>query len=91
MANTRSAEKRVRQSEKARKRNAAIRSTVRTAVKKVRKALEQNDVQAAQELLRAATRTIDKAHSKGVLKTNTARRKISRLARAVAAKAAGSQ
>lgn len=88
MANTRSAEKRVRQSEKARKRNAAIRSTVRTAVKKVRKALEQNDTAAASELLRLATRTIDKAHTKGVLKANTARRKISRLARAVAAKAA---
>lgn len=84
MANTPSAQKRVRQSEKARKRNAAIRSTFRTAVKKVYRALEQNDASAANDLLRQATRTIDKAKTKGVLKANTARRKISRLSRAVA-------
>lgn len=90
MANTPSALKRVRQSEKARKRNASIRSTFRTAVKKVRLALEQDKIEEANELLRKATRTIDKAKTKGVLKANTARRKISRLARAVAQKAAAS-
>ena len=87
MPNTRSAEKRVRTSEKRRQRNAAIRSTVRTATKKVLKALEQGDVAAAAELLRQATSRIDKAKSKGVLKANTARRKISRLARRVAQQA----
>lgn len=84
MANTRSAEKRVRTSEIARKRNAAIRSTVRTATKKVLQALQQGDASAAGELLRQATRSIDKAKTKGVLKANTAKRKVSRLARAVA-------
>ena len=47
-------------------------------------------IEEANELLRKATRTIDKAKTKGVLKANTARRKISRLARAVAQKAAAS-
>lgn len=88
MANTPSALKRVRQSEQARQRNAAVRSTFRTAVKKVHLALEQGDAAAASDLLRQATRSIDKAKTKGVLKANTAKRKISRLARAVAQKSA---
>lgn len=90
MANTRSAEKRVRTSEQARQRNAAIRSTVRTATKKVRQALDRGDAAAAGQLLREATRTIDKAKTKGVLKANTAQRKVSRLAKAVAQKTAQS-
>lgn len=88
MANTKSAEKRMRQSEEARLRNASIRSTVRTAVKKVRVALDQNDTAKVEDLLRMATRTIDKAKTKGVLKANTASRKVGRLMKAVQAKVA---
>lgn len=85
MANTKSAIKRNRQAEAARIRNNSIRSQVRTAVKKVRTAIEANDTANVQELLRAATRTIDKAATKGVVKANAASRKISRLTKAVTA------
>jgi len=85
VANTKSAIKRNRQAEAARIRNNSIRSQVRTAVKKVRTAIEANDTANVQELLRAATRTIDKAATKGVVKANAASRKISRLTKAVTA------
>lgn len=83
MANTKSALKRNRQAETARLRNNSIRSQVRTAVKKVREALASSDSAKAQDLLRQATRTIDKAATKGVVKSAAASRKISRLAKAV--------
>jgi len=84
LANTRSAEKRNRQSEKRRARNQGVRTRVKTAVKKVRESLEQGELAAAQEAFLAAARVIDKASSKGVVHRNTASRKISRLAKAVA-------
>lgn len=83
MANTKSAEKRIRQADARRARNAAIRSTVRTAMKRVREAVARGDSAAATELLAKATRTIDKAAAKGVLKAGGASRRISRLAKAV--------
>lgn len=85
MANTKSALKRIRQAEVARARNASIRSSVRNAVKKVRVAIGSSDAAQAQELLRLATRSIDKAAAKGVLNARAASRKISRLAKAVSA------
>lgn len=88
MANTKSAIKRIRQAEEARVRNNSIRSKVRTSVKKVREAIAANDHATAQELLRQATRTIDKAATKGVVKSNAASRKISRLTKAVSASSA---
>ena len=84
MANTRSAEKRNRQSEKRRARNQGVRTRVKTAVKKVRESLEQGELAAAQQAFLAAARVIDKASSKGVVHRNTASRKIARLAKAVA-------
>ena len=84
MANTRSAEKHNRQSEKRRARNQGVRTRVKTAVKKVRESLEQGELAAAQQAFLAAARVIDKASSKGVVHRNTASRKISRLAKAVA-------
>jgi len=83
VANTKSALKRIRQAEVARARNASIRSSVRTAIKKVRVAVGSSDAAQAQELLRLATRSIDKAAAKGVLNARAASRKISRLAKAV--------
>ncbi len=88
MANTRSAEKRNRQTQKRRTRNVAVRSTVKTAVKKLREALDTGDAAAAKTALAAAERTLGKASSKGVLHKNAASRRISRLAHAVAQAAA---
>jgi len=85
VANTKSALKRIRQAEAARARNASIRSRVRTAIKKVRTAVDASDAAKAEELLRAATKTIDQAAAKGVLNARAASRKISRLAKAVSA------
>ena len=83
MANIKSAKKRNLTNEKRAIRNTAIRSGVKTAVKKVRVAVEAGDKEAAAAALLHATSVIDRARSKGVLKKNTAARKVSRLAQAV--------
>ena len=75
MANIKSAKKRIVVAETRAARNKAIRSKVKTFVKKVEAALL------------AATSEIDKATSKGVYHKNTASRKVSRLAKAVSAMA----
>lgn len=84
MANTASSEKRNRQSQKRRVRNTAVRSSVKTAVKKLREALGTGDAAAAKKALPAAEKAIASAASKGVMHKNAASRKISRLAHAVA-------
>ena len=81
MANTKSALKRMRQNEKRRLRNRAVRSKVRTAVKNAR--LAQGEGQ--RETVLEAIRTLDKAVTKGVVHRNTAARKKSALARRLAA------
>ena len=78
-----SAEKRHRQSLKRHARNQAIRSRVRTFVKRVRESIDAGNAAQASEQLGSATRALDKAVTKGVLHRNTAARKISRLNRAV--------
>lgn len=85
MANTKSAEKRNRQNIKARERNRAHRSTLRTAIKKLRAAVSSGDAAKAQELLPATLGVIDKTAQKKVIHTNTASRYKSRLAKKVAA------
>ena len=85
MANIKSAKKRILVNQTKADRNKAIRSSVRTAVKKVYTAIEAGDkaaAKAAKELL-AATAAIDKATSKGVYHKNYASRKVSRLSLAV--------
>ena len=89
MANTKSAEKRMRQSEKQRARNRADRATMRTAVKKVRGAIDAGDAQQAETLLKEAIAVIDRTVKKNVLHRNTGSRTKSRLTKAVRA-AAGS-
>jgi small subunit ribosomal protein S20 len=84
LANTRSAEKRNRQTQKRRARNQGVRTRVKTAVKAVRETLERGVLAPPQEAFKTAARVIDKASSKGVVHRNTASRKISRLAKAVA-------
>ncbi len=83
MANIKSAKKRILVNRTKAEKNKAIKSGVKTAVKKVNTAIEANDKAAAAEALLAATTTIDKATSKGVYHKNTASRKVSRLAQAV--------
>lgn len=83
MANIKSAKKRILVNRTKAARNKAIRSGVKTAVKKVTAAIEANDKDAAAKALVAATSTIDKAATKGVYHKNTASRKVSRLAQAV--------
>jgi len=77
--NIKSAAKRVRQSEKRRLRNKAIKTRTKTEIKKFLKALEEKDIQKAEELLRNAIKYIYKAKSKGVLHWRNAARKVSRL------------
>jgi small subunit ribosomal protein S20 len=81
VANTKSAKKRIRQSERRRIRNRGVRSKVRTAVKLARSAQGAEMRTTIEEAIRA----LDKAVSKGVLHRNTAARKKSALARRLAA------
>ncbi|MCD7715042.1 MAG: 30S ribosomal protein S20 [Lachnospiraceae bacterium] len=85
MANIKSAKKRILVSQKRHDKNKAIKSSVKTAMKKVEAAVAANDKAAAEAALLAATSTIDKAATKGVYHKNNAARKVSRLAKAVSA------
>lgn len=80
--------KRARQAEKRQLRNRAVMGTVRGAIKKVQAALEGKKADEATRSLREATAILSKAVSKGVLKRNTASRRVARLARRVNAVAA---
>ena len=83
MANIKSAKKRILVNQTKAARNKAIRSKVKTSIKKVDAAIAAGDKAAAQAALLAATTDIDKATSKCVYHKNTASRKVSRLAKAV--------
>jgi len=84
MANTKSAEKRMRQSAERRVRNRGAKGEMRTAIKKVRGALASGDAQAAQTALASAVQIIDRTSKKHVVHGNTAARTKSRLTKAVA-------
>lgn len=79
MANSAQARKRARQAETHRKRNAAQRSTFRTAIKKVLKAIRVGDKAAATEAYKAAVPIIDRSAGKGLMHANKAARHKSRL------------
>lgn len=79
MANSLSARKRARQSEKHRLRNASQRSHVRTAIKKVLAAIESGDKSAAESAFKVAAPAIDRSVSKGLMHRNKAARHKSRL------------
>ncbi len=83
MANIKSAKKRILVNQTKADRNKAIKSGVKTSIKKVYAAIDANDKSAAQEALTAATTALDKATTKGVYHKNTSSRKVSRLAQAV--------
>ena len=83
MANIKSAKKRIRTSEKKAAANKAVKSGVKTSIKKVHAAVEAGDKAAATEALKKATSSIERAASKGVLHKNNAANKVSKLARSV--------
>ncbi|GED87112.1 MULTISPECIES: 30S ribosomal protein S20 [unclassified Streptomyces] len=85
MANIKSQIKRNKTNEKARLRNKAVKSSLKTAIRKAREAAAAGDVQKATELQRAAARQLDKAVSKGVIHKNAAANKKSALATKVTA------
>jgi small subunit ribosomal protein S20 len=88
MANTKSAEKRNRQSQKRRVRNTAVRTGVKNVLKEAREAIRQADPKKAEAALRDAVRTLHRAATKGVLHPRNAARRIARLAHALAGKTA---
>ncbi|WP_281778368.1 30S ribosomal protein S20 [Helicobacter suis] len=79
MANHESAEKRIRQTTKRTERNRFYKTRIKNIVKAVRQAVEHNDLAKAQEAFKVANKELHKFVSKGVLKKNTASRKVSRL------------
>ncbi len=83
MANHKSAAKRARQSIKKNARNRSTKNAVRTWEKKLREAVVKKDAKGAQELLSTYVSKIGKAAAKGVVKTQTAARKVSRLSKYV--------
>lgn len=87
LANIKSAKKRILVTEVRTIRNKAIKSKVKTYVKKVEQAIANGDKTVAQAAFADAKKEIAKACSKGVFHKNTASRKVARLAKAVAAMA----
>ena len=79
MANIKSAKKRIKVIETKTARNKAIRSKVKTSIKKVEAAVAAKDAEAAKTALNAAISDISKAASKGIYHKNNAARKVSRL------------
>ncbi len=82
MPNIKSAKKRVLVAERNHAKNVAVKSRIKTAVKRVLEALK-DDTSKVQELLNYAYKLLDKSVSKGVLHKNTAARKKSRLTKHV--------
>lgn len=80
MANIKSQIKRIRTNELARLRNKSVKSALKTAVRRVRTAVDSGDKNAAQVELVAASRSLDKAVSKGVIHANQAANRKSALA-----------
>ncbi|MBW9206451.1 30S ribosomal protein S20 [Mumia sp. zg.B53] len=85
MANIKSQIKRNRQNERARERNKAVRSELKTVVRRFTDAIDAGNTDEAQQLARAATRKLDKAASKGVIHKNQAANRKSSIAKKSAA------
>ena len=83
MANIKSAKKRISVSRERAERNKAVKSGVKTAMKKVFSAVESGDKAAAAAELASATKVIEMAGSKGVYHKNNVARKVSRISKAV--------
>jgi small subunit ribosomal protein S20 len=83
MANSPQALKRARQSEKARTHNASLRSSLRTAIKKIQKAILTGDKSAAQAQFQASVSVLDRIADKKIIHKNKASRHKSRLSAAI--------
>lgn len=83
MPHTRSAKKRLRQTEKRRLRNRAIKKTTKTYIKRFLAAIETGTFEEAEKEFRLAVKRLDQTAAKGVLHKNTVARKKSQLARAL--------
>ncbi len=81
MANIKSQIKRIKTNEKARQRNKSVKSSVKTAIRKFREAAEAGEKDKAIELLRDASRKLDKAAGKGVIHANQAANKKAAMAK----------
>lgn len=85
MANIKSQIKRNRTNEKARQRNKAVKSSLKTAVRKFHTAVAAGDQEQATALAKEATRALDKAASKGVIHPNQAANRKSSISKQAAA------
>lgn len=85
MPNIKSAKKRLRQSLVRRARNRAVKSTLRTHIKKVRSEIEAGNVDEASAAFRTAQKALDQAAAKRVIHRNAAARVKSRLSAAILA------
>ncbi|MFT4234144.1 MAG: 30S ribosomal protein S20 [Microbacterium sp.] len=83
MANIKSQIKRIKTNEKARERNKAVKSELKTAVRRTREAVAAGDKAAAEKALQTASRKLDKAVSKGVIHKNQAANRKSGIAKQV--------
>jgi small subunit ribosomal protein S20 len=83
MANIKSQIKRNRQNEERRLRNKSVKSSLKTATRKLREAVASGDHEAAETALRNASKAYDKAASKGVVHPNNAANHKSRMAKAL--------
>ena len=83
MANSAQARKRARQSVARNKHNSSLRSMLRTAIKRVRTAIETGDKAAASAVLQKATGVIDRIADKNIIHKNKAARHKSRLTAAI--------
>ena len=83
MANTKSAEKRIRQNATNRERNRAARSRLRTAVRTLRSEVAAGNKETAEQLLPETVALLDSTAQKGVIHKNAAARTKSRLSKAV--------
>lgn len=79
MPNTSSASKRLRQNEKRRLLNRATRSNMRSTIRRVREAVENNDLESAKSEFKAAQKKLDRAAATNLIHKNTAARTKSRL------------
>lgn len=90
MPNTQGAKKRLRQNVVRRNRNRAVKSKLRSAIRKFRETVAAGDYMAAQQLRTATAKLLDQAAAKGVIHANKAARLKSRMSNHVKKAAAGS-
>lgn len=86
MPQRRMAKKYLRQSKKRRLKNLKIKATIKAAIKKFKKSLENTDKTAREQALKEMYKSLDKAAAKNIIHKNTAARKKSRLAKLLSKK-----